>query len=399
MLTALLVWFAFANCRSSVPVAQCYLRGIALSLGAAVESIAARDPSLRLLSDFKSADVAYFSVFDQTGLIQFHTNPDLIGERIEGQRFKPLLLSNTPLEKRIKMGTGEVVFEFQQQLHLPQKNLILRLVLHTWQADQIVRRARIGGMMIVALLIAAWGFALWVWRLQLQDLKRTAEMAHKRHLAQLGEMAAVLAHEVRTPLAGIKGYAQLLAERLQHHPQQRYTGKIVAESERLEGLVNDLLTYARQEPLQEGAADLAATVAQAWEQLAGAAEQAGVQLQQDGQLDRTIRCSADRLLQVLLNLFTNAVQAMPEGGILRVSLAEEGGMAAVTISDTGQGFPEQALERIFEPFYTTRPSGSGLGLAVCRKIVEGYGGSMSAANGSTGGAIITIKLPLGEERV
>lgn len=397
LITALLLWFAFANCRSATPVAHCYLRGMALSLGQAIESIAAREPSLKLLPDFRSNDIAYFSVIDRDGTIRFHSNQDLIGEKIEDQRYEPVFNTQMVTEGRVTLGTGETVFESQQQLHLGDKPLVLRLALHTWQADQIIQRARAGGGMIMSLLLAAWGFGLWTLRLQRRDQQRHQELARHEQLAQLGQFGAVLAHEVRTPLAGIKGYAQLLEERLSDERQQRYANHIVSESQRLETLVSDLLTCARHDILLAGATKVAEAVQGAWDQLAAGAGTKGIFFEVVGAIDRSVACPPDRLHQVLLNLFANAVQAMPEGGRLQVLLASHDDWATINVADSGPGFAVEDLSRIFDPFFTTRASGSGLGLAVCRKIVEGYGGSITASNNNFGGAEITVRLRLVKE--
>lgn len=398
LMTALLLWFAFSNCRSARPVAQCFLRGVALSLGQAIESIASRDPSLKLLSDFKSSDIAYFSVIAPDGTIRFHSNADLIGEQVEDTRYRPVFTTQIVTEERVTLGTGEVVFEFQQQLHLGNP-LVLRLALHTWQADQVVQRARTGGGLIVALLAASWGFGLWTLRLQRRDQLHRAELIRHEQLAQLGQLGAVLAHEVRTPLAGIKGYAQLLEERLSDERQHRYAHCIVAESQRLEALVNDLLTCARHDPLPEGITTIAEAVHGAWEQLAAGASTKGINFEVIGTVTRPVACPPDRLRQVLLNLFNNALQSMPEGGRLQVVLSCDDAMANIVIADSGPGFDEASLQRIFDPFFTTRASGSGLGLTVCRKFVEGYGGSIAAANTNFGGAEIRLQLPLVKEQL
>lgn len=398
-MTALLLWFAFANCRSALPVAQCYLRGMALSLGQAVESIASRDSSLQQLADFKSNEIAYFSVLDRSGRIRFHTNPDLIGEQVEDERYRQVFASQIVTEERVVLGTGETVFELQQQLHLEQEPLVLRMALHTWQADQIIKRARAGGGMILALLVVSWLGGLWTLRLQRRDQQQQERLARHEQLAQLGQFGAVLAHEVRTPLSGIKGYAQLLEERLSDERQQRYAQRIVSESQRLESLVSDLLTCAREDVLEAGVTTVSEAVREVWEQLAAGANVKGVQFEVIGTIEASVVCPPDRLRQVLLNLFSNALQAMPEGGRLQVVLSTVPGYAVLLVSDSGPGFEQEALPRIFDPFFTTRASGSGLGLAVCRKIIEGYGGSIAAANNSFGGAEVTVQLPLVKEQI
>jgi two-component system sensor histidine kinase HydH len=396
-MTALLFWFVVDNYRSAEPVAHSILRGLSLSLGQAIESVALQAPSLKALSDFNSRDIAFFSVIDQAGRIRFHSNPDLIGEQIMDARHQVVIATPIVTEQRIRLGTGELVFETQQQLHLPGEIMVLRLALHTWQADQIIRRAQTGVLVIVLLLAAAWGMGLFALHLQRRDLQLRDTMAQREYLAQLGELGAVLAHEVRTPLAGIKGFAQLLRERVQEPRQQQYAEKIVAESERLEGLVTDLLGYVRQDVLPEGSAVVLEAVQSVREHLAAEAVQGGVTVRINGSIARPVACPVDRLRQILLNLFSNAIQAMTDGGELQVMLADDGERATLLIVDNGPGFAKEDLAKAFDPFYTTRSSGTGLGLAVCRKIVEGYGGDITAANGAAGGGRITLVLPLLKE--
>ena len=106
-----------------------------------------------------------------------------------------------------------------------------------------------------------------------------------------------------------------------------------------------------------------------------------------------VACRLERLRQLLINLFSNAAQAIPSGGTVRVAVTEGREMVTLKVLDTGAGFTEEAIQRAFDPFFTTRPRGSGLGLAVCRKIAEGCGGKISAANADGGGAVITVLLP------
>jgi two-component system sensor histidine kinase HydH len=100
----------------------------------------------------------------------------------------------------------------------------------------------------------------------------------------------------------------------------------------------------------------------------------------------------------LINLFSNALQAIPAEGMVWATVTEGREMVTLNVRDTGAGFTEETIQRAFDPFYTTRPRGSGLGLAVCRKIAEGCGGGISAANAVGGGAVITVLLPSCRER-
>lgn len=391
--TGLVLWFAVTNYRSAGPVARSLLKGISLSLGQAIETVAAHDPTFRGLGDFSSRDVAYFSLLDSSGRIRFHTNPGLIGQEVGDRSYLAVLASGQISDEMVRLGTGEVVFQTQQQLHLPGEVLILRLSLHTWQADQIIQRARTGLILLLTLTVSTWGLALFAMRLQRRDLRRREELARREHLAQLGEMGAVLAHEVRTPLAGIKGFAQLLGERGDER-QRGHAARIVAESERLEELVNDLLSYARTEPAGDEPVRVEEALRGAWAVLSAEAAGRGIALEVSGTVSRPALCPPERLRQVFLNLFSNALQVVPSGGLVRVVLNSDQRMAGILVADSGPGFTAESLPRLFDPFYTTRATGSGLGLAICRKIVESCGGTISAANGAGGGAEIRLALPL-----
>lgn len=399
LITAFLLWFAVNSQQNARPVARAMLQGLALSLGQAIEYLAARDPSFEALVDFRYRDIAYFALIDRSGRIRFHQNPDLIGEWVEDTRYLPAFTAAGPVENRIRLGTGEEAYECHLPLRLPGETLVLRLVLHTWQADQIINRARTGATILLALTAGAWVLGFLLVRLLKRDARRREQMARQEQMVRLGELGAVLAHEVRTPLAGIKGYAQLLGERITDERSQRFVALIAQEAFRLEGLVNDLLDYARQDDPGAGCTPLdEALLSDAWNMVTDHADVQSVKLELSIPSGVRVTCRPERLRQLLINLFSNALQAIPAEGTVRVMMMDEGGMVALTVRDTGAGFTEEAMNRAFDPFYTTRPRGSGLGLAVCRKIAEGCGGRISAGNAEGGGAVMTVFLPSCHER-
>lgn len=391
--TALLIWFAVSSYRSALPIAQTLQRGTALSLGQAIEGVASRDPSFVTLSAFRTPDLAFFALLDRQGLIRFHSNPDLIGEQLLDQRYRAVFDQSGPVEQRVRLGTGEEVYETHLLLHLPGEALALRLALHSWQADQIIRRAQTGMTLLLGLTAAAWGLGLLSLRLVRRDAQRREALVRSEHLARLGELGAVLAHEVRTPLAGIKGFAQLLAECSSDQRSQQCTTAIVRETVRLEGLVNDLLLYARPDGPLPGVVELDTVLAEAWGVLSIEAEAAGVSCELTGERGVTVHCSPDRCGQLVRNLLSNALQAMPAGGRVWVATAVVGSDLVLTVADNGPGFASDLLPRVFEPFVTTKATGGGLGLAVCRRIAEGCGGTIVVENGPSGGALVTVRLP------
>ncbi|MBI2353896.1 MAG: histidine kinase [Deltaproteobacteria bacterium] len=394
ILSAILLWFVLANYRAAAPLAEENLRGSALSLAAAVESMARRDPTLDSLSTFQPPDVAFFALIDRQGRYRFHTNPDLIGSAAQGEIPRPgAHEAAMHLERRVVLGTGEKAYEFILPLHLPDEDLLLRLTLHTYRADAVVRRARFTLTLLLSLLATSWGLAVIILRLAAREERNRRELAQREGLARLGEMGAALAHEIRNPLAGIKGFAQWIEKRPADERNAMHAGRIVAEARRLEGLVNDLLSYARNDELRQTPIAAGELVSQALDLIRDEAKGLGVAIREVCPDGLVINGNRDRLHQLLLNLSRNALQAMPEGGELRVALRKGAGGIELSVGDSGEGIPAELVARLFEPFYTTKPRGTGLGLALCRKIAEEHGGMISVESAPGKGSVFTLTLP------
>ena len=212
-------------------------------------------------------------------------------------------------------------------------------------------------------------------------------------LSAMGMMAAGVAHEVRNPLAIIAGTAERLRKKYGANPDPLFE-YIPEEVARLNGIVEGYLRFARDEPLARTATDLVRVVDRSLLLVESEASASGVRIARTG-LTEPLLISADpqRITQVLLNLLINGVQAMPDGGELRIDVSREGEQAVVRVADSGPGFDERALRGAFQPFFTTKEKGSGLGLAMTKRIVEGHDGAISVANRPEGGALITVRLP------
>jgi two-component system sensor histidine kinase HydH len=394
ILTLALLWVAVGNYQGAKPIAEQNLTGIALSLAEAIETIATRDPSLESLAAFRTTDISYFAVIDRDGRQIFHTNPDLIGIPVSDRRYQEVYAGSGVQEERIRLVSGEEVFELNTPLHLQNRIYALRLALHTYRADSVVRRASIGLLMIATLLLTAWVMGIFLYRYARREERHREEMARREQMAQLGELGAVLAHEIRNPLAGIKGYSQLLHEQVQGSAHAGFLEMIVTETLRLEELVNALMSYARQEQVPPEPLDLSALLEHSLTLIRPEADACRVALRPVIPAGIGIVGSRNGLEQVMLNILKNALQAMPDGGDLRVVALRSPKVATVTVTDTGPGIPTEDRERIFKPFHTTKPRGTGLGLAVCRKIVEEHGGTITVGGEPGNGAVFTITLPL-----
>ena len=237
-----------------------------------------------------------------------------------------------------------------------------------------------------------------------EDLRRSyADLARAQQqliqgerLAALGELSAVVAHEVRNPLGVIFNSIGSLRRLVRPSGDAKMLFDIVEEeADRLNRIVGDLLDFARPSTPQVRPESLDRVV----EDAVGAAlaqHGAGVELARD--LDPElppVAIDARLVRQAVLNVAVNAVQAMPRGGRITIRTRREPTAARVEIEDTGAGIPDEVRERIFEPFFTTKASGTGLGLAVVRRIVEGHGGQVAVRSTPGSGTIFVLRFPLG----
>ncbi|MCX9157873.1 HAMP domain-containing histidine kinase [Niveibacterium sp. 24ML] len=253
------------------------------------------------------------------------------------------------------------------------------------QATMLRTQIMAGVAAAVLLLIAA---ALYLAFLKLARAEDAAERA--RRLAALGQMSAIIAHELRNPIAALKGHCQLLAEDLPlGTPEANKARRIEDEAQRLERLTATLLDYVREGPLDLRDIAPAEWIATVLQSLPGIRVSADL-----SEAPATLRIDAARLGLALSNLLRNAAQAAPDEAVALYVVAREVPRSVVIeVRDRGAGIPSGEEERIFEPFVTTRVSGTGLGLAAARRAVEQHGGKLDGASHPDGGAVFRITLP------
>ena len=233
--------------------------------------------------------------------------------------------------------------------------------------------------------------------LALGRLERLDESVRRLdRLAALGALAAEIAHEVRSPLATLQTFLQLLPER-REDPEflTRYVDVVMGELRRMDRLLDRIVETAR--PARENdvaSAEVAPSLEAVGELLRPRAVARGVTLTLDARAGVRVPLSEDALRQVLLNLVQNAIDATPAGGAVSARAAASGGHVALRVSDQGPGIPPTLHERIFEPFFTTRPErAGGLGLAITRRIVEESGGAIEIESAPGGGSQFRVRLP------
>jgi signal transduction histidine kinase len=221
-------------------------------------------------------------------------------------------------------------------------------------------------------------------------------LAAQEGLARVGELATEMAHEFKRPLASIRTAVDVLEQEYVLADQGRkMLDAVNLQLERLSETMEDLFSLARPVVLEEAYLDLADVLDDALVELAGLVDTGKLGVLR--QYPRGIGLAGDarRLRQALLNLLTNAVEAMPEGGTLELSISEVGGHWEVRVTDSGAGLDPEEVERVFLPFYSTKPFGTGLGLPLVARVVAAHGGEFSLSPAPGGGTVAKIVLPRG----
>jgi two-component system NtrC family sensor kinase len=223
------------------------------------------------------------------------------------------------------------------------------------------------------------------------------QMSQTEKLTSLGLLAAGVAHEVNTPLAVISNYIQMLAKQMpEGDPRQSIIEKIVKQTFRASEIVNNLLNFSRTGAAEAADIDVNRVVEETLSLVAHPLKTARIQIvKQLGQTLPSVRGSANKLQQVFLNLFLNARDAMPSGGMLEVRTAAHNGSVEIEITDTGGGIPRDHIHRIFDPFFTTKPNGrgTGLGLSVSYGIIKEHSGKIDVRSTPGKGTSFHVEFP------
>jgi signal transduction histidine kinase len=227
------------------------------------------------------------------------------------------------------------------------------------------------------------------------DVERS--LAHAEKLAAIGELAARIAHEIRNPVTAARSLAQLLARDPTAAENTEHAALILGELERVEAQVRGLLQFARREEYRLEPLDLGQLVRVTLDPMRRRLDEAEVTVVEELRPDVIVRGDREKLRQVLANLVDNALDALAtteaDGRRLALALTTTNGTATLRVSDSGSGIPEQAHARLFEPFFSLKPSGTGLGLAIARRTVEAHGGRITAEPATPHGTTFRLDLP------
>ncbi len=225
------------------------------------------------------------------------------------------------------------------------------------------------------------------------------QLRASQKLSALGQLSASLAHEIKNPLASIKGTAEIFLDEFPPgHPKREFVEILLKETSRLNSTVEEVLNFSRsqhgsggEEPKKEEAAAILKRVITL---LDNTFRKKGIKVELTlPSEERGFLVDADKMAQVFINLLINAAEAVARGGHIVVGLGQEEGCTVISFGDDGSGVPTGEYDQIFAPFYSGREEGTGLGLAISAKIVESYGGKLTVGRSELGGALFTATIP------
>ncbi|WP_059172126.1 ATP-binding protein [Bacillus sp. FJAT-27445] len=212
-----------------------------------------------------------------------------------------------------------------------------------------------------------------------------------KELSLSGQMAAVIAHEIKNPLTAIKGFTQFIAE----GKPDPYSQVILSELDRLEGIVDDLLLLAKPRCKKLEISNLVDIAQSVLMLLTPIAKENNIIFEERYEsADVPVHCSPGKIKQVLINIVKNSIESMPVAGTILLEIKNEEGFAILSVKDEGTGISEDDLLKIGQPFYSTKENGTGLGLMVSKEIIKSHGGSMFIRSKENEGTKVTIRLPL-----
>lgn len=364
--------------------------------------------------------VLWFAVTDENGKIIAHSDPRRVGESLyPASTLRELNIGSEERWRRLEQP--EPALEIYRQFRpLNDGGHHMRMMMHRESADlrnqapQVIFIAfdtreldadHARGLRNMVIMLCAAGVVMtatvlaqfWFRRYQRSRKQLQEATARKEKLLALGHLAAGVAHEIRNPLSSIKGLARYFAERTPADGEAHQLALVMArEADRLNRVVSELLELVRPAHLKYQSVDLNEVITHSLQLVSQDAASRAISLKFIAQpaLCR-IQADPDRLKQVLLNLYLNAIHAIGRDGVITVAVRECGdGRVKVSVADSGKGMTAEQLQAIFTPYFTTKADGTGLGLAVVQNIVEQHGGTIDAESTPGKGALFTLYLPV-----
>jgi len=340
--------------------------------------------------------IAFLALYTRDGLTVLHSNENLINRRIEDPHIMVTSDRGKPIFGYKTLGTGEEVFVLDFPVHSQDSPMVLRVALHTYSGRAIVRNARFQllSVLVVISILSVITILFVILSKKREELEKI--LIEKEKFSLIGEMATVLAHEIRNPLGSIKGFAQYLREQGGGEKTQdscsatQYLDVIISESRRIETLTSDLLSYAKQEEVKRerfGLRDLIEEI------MSSQSIPHHISLHVDIPGEGVMVSDRNKMRQIVINLLMNAIDSIEESGTIQIRVRERGKEISLEVIDTGTGIREEMVSEIFKPFFTTKVKGTGLGLAIAERFAKALGGKILVEGNVGKGSTFSVIVP------
>ncbi|UCG05643.1 MAG: two-component sensor histidine kinase [Desulfobacterales bacterium] len=373
-------------------------------------------------STLHSFKVKALNIYSMDNIVSYSFDTDMIGRRkyggtgyqlaVEGKSTSKLiqrgnflqillgfpkevrLISFAPLrwEKPLGQFTRDVlgVVEIEQDLSEDYKAIFKIQILAV-----ITSTALIGALFVVLIFVVKRGEGI-IQKRAMERLRLKERLSRAEKLSAIGEMAAGISHEIRNPLGIIRSSAELLKKKvIKFEPANTIPDIIVEESGRLNQIITDFINFARPRSPNLASCRIDEVLEKNLTYLAPQIKEQGYIIKKNYQNSLPeIMADSSMLYQSFLNILINSMQAMPDGGRIQIGVSFNDSFVVIHIDDEGHGIPEDILEKIWDPFFTNKEKGSGLGLGIVKNIIETHGGSIQISNRPVRGVRVTIELPI-----
>jgi len=366
--------------------------GIAASLEPSLQETHVKENIFRdIVTEASWEGIAFLALYDRTGLTLLHSNENLVGRRIDSPDIRIAADEERPIFNRMTLGTDEEVFILNYPVHARDAIKVLKLALHPYPAQDIIRQARLQAMSIAITIVIIWIMGFFFIKAVKRSEQLFAMMAERERLAVIGEMAAVLAHEIRNPLGSIKGFAQYLSEKGTEGKGE--LGVIIDEAGRLERLTEDLLLYARPSEVRAEKFNLF----EAAEEVMGLSasehvKTAAIRINASIPSDIVMISDKEKVKQILSNLLQNSIDAVSEGGLIELGAEQMDNQIIIIVRDDGCGMDADTQSKAFNSFFTSKAKGTGLGLAIVDRLTKALGGGIEIQSEPGKGTAVRITL-------
>jgi len=336
-------------------------RGIRAALGRSegVLALTVLDKQPYNITDAGSSPIVPKDLYETLGVDSFATVPLVAKDRVIGV----ILVDNLFTQRRITDGDIRFFTLFAHQAALAIENAVIHTNLETMNRDMRALHE---------------------------------QLVQSEKMAALGAMLAEITHEIRNPLVSLGGFTRRLAKKLHSPEDKKYIDIILSEVSRLEGVIHDNLSYIKEAAPQPTEADINAVLRDILMLYEDELAQRRIHVEADlSPLLMCLMADTRQMKQAVMNIMKNAMEAMENGGTLSVKTypLPEAQEAAIEIGDTGPGISAKVMHNIFNPYYTTKHRGTGLGLPITNRIIRAHKGKIEIRNKDSGGAVFTIKLP------